>query len=63
MFARMFKIIDAELIRSSETQDLIKKGLIAKVIEVIFYKMSLWVQWKRELKCYFEIKYEKQFDS
>jgi hypothetical protein len=42
---------------------LIKKGLIAKVIEVIFYKMSLWVQWKRELKCYFEIKYDKQFDS
>jgi hypothetical protein len=41
MFDRMFKVIDAQLVRSVNAQDLIKKDLIAKALDVVFYKMVL----------------------
>lgn len=41
MFDRMFKVIDAQLVRSANAQDLIKKDLIAKALDVVFYKMLL----------------------
>jgi len=40
-FNRMFKMIDAERVNSASVQDLIKKDLLAKVLDVAFYKISL----------------------
>jgi hypothetical protein len=37
----MFKVIDAAQLFDVNVQDLIKKDLIAKVLEVKFYKMAL----------------------
>lgn len=41
MYDRMFKVIDAVLIRSADAQDFIKKDLIAKALDVVFYRMEL----------------------
>jgi hypothetical protein len=41
MYARMFKVIDAELVRSANAQELIKKDLLAKALDVVFYKIAL----------------------
>jgi hypothetical protein len=40
-YERMFKVIDAERVRSLSVQDLIKKDLIAKVLDLAFYKLDL----------------------
>jgi hypothetical protein len=37
----MFKVIDAERVRSLSVQELIKKDLIAKVLDLAFYKLDL----------------------
>lgn len=41
-YDKMFKVIDAAQLFDVNVQDLIKKDLIAKVLEVQFYKMTLW---------------------
>lgn len=40
-YLRLFKVIDAERVTSAEVQDLIKKDLKAKVLDVAFYKIDL----------------------
>jgi len=40
-YDKMFKVIDAAQLFDVNVQDLIKKDLIAKVLEVQFYKMAL----------------------
>lgn len=40
-FLRMFKVIDAERVRSAQVQTLIRKELKAKMLDVAFYKIDL----------------------
>lgn len=40
-FLRMFKVIDAERVRSSQVQMLIRKELKVKMLDVAFYKIDL----------------------
>lgn len=41
-FKRMFKVIDAERVSSASVQDLIRKDLVAKDLDIAFYKINLW---------------------
>jgi len=40
-FLRMFKVIDAERVRSNQVQTLIRRELKPKMLDVAFYKMDL----------------------
>lgn len=40
-FRKMFRVIDAERVTASMTQDFIKKDLLARALDVEFYKICL----------------------
>lgn len=40
-FRKMFRVIDAERLTAAQTQELIKKDLLARALDVEFYKISL----------------------
>lgn len=40
-FLRMFKVIDAQRVKSASVQNLVRKDLDAKVLETAFYKLDL----------------------
>lgn len=41
-FRKLFRVIDAERVNTANTQDLIKKDLLARALNVEFYKICLW---------------------
>jgi len=41
LYKRMFKVIDAERVTTASVADLIRKDLLAKVLDVAFYKINL----------------------
>ena len=40
-FRKMFRVIDAERLTAAQTQELIKKDLLPRALDVEFYKISL----------------------
>ena len=40
-FRKLFRVIDAERVNTANTQDLIKKDLLARALDVEFYKICL----------------------
>jgi hypothetical protein len=40
-FRKMFRVIDADRVTASMTQDFIKKDLLARALDVEFYKICL----------------------
>jgi hypothetical protein len=40
-FRKLFRVIDAERVSTAKAQDLIKKDLLARALDVEFYKICL----------------------
>ena len=40
-FLKLFRVIDAERVSTAKAQDLIKKDLLARALDVEFYKICL----------------------
>lgn len=41
-FRKLFRVIDAERVNTANTQELIRKDLLARALDVEFYKICLW---------------------
>lgn len=40
-YERMFKVLDAERMRSASVQKLIRKDLISKYLDIVFFRVEL----------------------